>query len=66
MMSKVICIDETSFGLTLNKVYDVVSEDDEYYEVIDDDNRNDIYYKNRFKLLGDLRLERINEILEDE
>ena len=65
-MNKAICIDAQVYGLTLNKIYDVVSEDDKYYEVIDDDNRSVIYYKRRFKLLGDLRLERINEILDDE
>jgi len=65
-MNKIICIDATAFGLTLNKVYDIVSEDDKYYEVIDDDNRSIIYYKRRFKLLSNFRNERINEILNDE
>ena len=69
---KVVCINDTSYGkkisnLTLNKVYDVI-EDLSYiyvYKVIDDKGCVGLFFKERFELLHNRRMEKIINILEE-
>ena len=49
-------------GLTLNKKYEVVSEDDRYFEIINDDGFNCSYRKIRFESLDKLRESKLNEL----
>ncbi len=67
---QVICIDNGSNGygsgrgLTLNKVYDVIDDNWTHsYLIIDDKGDKTQYIIQRFKLLSEVREEKINEIL---
>ena len=38
-------------SLTLNKVYDVVEQDDEYYRIVDDTDEDYLYPKSMFEVI---------------
>lgn len=72
----IICVDNCSYSrssstdLTLNKVYTViniekgpVSRDNYYVTIIDDDNVECSYVDTRFKLLSEIREEKLNILL---
>ena len=51
---KVKCMDNLTCALTMRKIYDVISEDNHYYEIINDLNITQEYSKERFeKVTGD-------------
>lgn len=43
--------DGDMISLTLNKIYDVIEEDDEYYRIIDDTDEDYLYPKVMFALV---------------
>ena len=38
-------------SLTLNKIYDVVEQDDEYYRIVDDTDEDYLYPKSMFEVI---------------
>ena len=67
---KVVCIDNKNYEkeLTLNKTYieiDIfrVFNDDAFYFIINDNNIKNMYIKNRFKSLSEIRVEKIDKLL---
>lgn len=70
---KVVCIDNETSHLTLNKIYDVELMDYGYltddienkYKVIDDEGDRTWYYTDRFVLLEKFRTEQINKLLDE-
>lgn len=60
---KVVCIQDVENILTFGKIYDVVDSIDLWYYIKSDKGHLTPCHKDRFKLLSDIRNERINQIL---
>lgn len=66
---KVLCINNFvngtnifQVGISINKIYDVIEEDDSEYRIINDDIKNIWYLKSRFILLSEIREEKLNQL----
>jgi GTPase SAR1 family protein len=65
---KVVCIDNNGYErwLTLGKTYEVISDDGIFvYNIINDRDQDDWCNKKWFKLLSEIRNEKINKLLEE-
>lgn len=62
---KVVCIDNKKLEkyLTIGKIYDVIYDSDDYYHLINDNNRLWFYYMEDFKLLSEVRNKKIDKLL---
>ena len=66
---KIICINNIDSNicntntLTIGKTYVVIRITDNGYTIVDDTNTSRTYYQNRFRLLSELRDDKLNEIL---
>lgn len=64
---KIICINEDNWrGLIIDKVYDAIGYDDDWYVIIDANNIKCKYLKEWFKPLSEVRNEKINKIINNE
>ena len=65
---KVKCINSIIWYLTIGKIYDVIKIDsaDNYYWIINDSDRLFNYPKKHFKLLSEIRNEKIDKLLNDD
>jgi hypothetical protein len=61
-MKKLICISSDYKSLTKNKEYIIRGEKHNFYKIVNDDNEIDFYPKSQFKLLEDLREDKLNKI----
>jgi hypothetical protein len=68
---KVKCIDNTNpygvkyINITIGKIYNVFKKDPHYYWIMNDGNCDEISYpKKCFKLLSEIRNEKIDKLLE--
>lgn len=65
---KVVCVNnrnsytQINSNLTINKVYDVVGEDDDEYRIINNDLYPIWYSKSRFVLLSEVREEKFKQL----
>ena len=68
---KVKCINNKqgfwSTRIAIGKIYEVIGEDERRYTIINEKGNIDWFYpKDWFRLLSDIRNEKINKLLEDE
>ena len=72
---KVICIEKGSYKLTVGKIYETLYKfkagfdtkflhSTNYYLIIDDKLEEELYHKSNFRILSDVREEKINKILD--
>jgi hypothetical protein len=66
---KVICIRNINYGdeyrLTISKLYDVISEDNDRYLIKNDAIFESWYRKSYFKTLSEVRCVKINKLLDE-
>jgi hypothetical protein len=61
---KVVCINNYGcLNLTKDRIYDVIIFNDSWYLIINDDGDRLWYFKEQFKLLSEIRNEKINKLL---
>ena len=61
---KVVCINNYGcLNLTKDRIYDVIIFNDSWYLIINDDGNGLWYFKEQFKLLSEIRNEKINKLL---
>ena len=62
---KVVCINNSDgwHYLTKGKIYDIIKEDNYNYNIINNKGYNSWYPKSCFKLLSEIRNEKINKLL---
>ena len=65
MRVKYIDNDGLKYDLTIGKSYEVFNKTEYYYEVIDDNGIRGYYPKEWFKLLSELRNEKIERLLDE-
>jgi hypothetical protein len=61
---KVKCINSKFWYLTIGKMYDVINENDYFYEIVEDSGYSNWYHKEYFKPLSEIRNEKIDKLLE--
>ena len=61
---KVKCINSNGYWLTIDNIYDVIKDGYNYYLLRDNQNYKWWYPKEYFKLLSEVRNEKINKLLE--
>ena len=64
---KVVCIDDKDAGLrlTIDKIYDIIDIETDWYVIKDNFNVISRFYTIRFKSLSEIRNETIDKILEE-
>jgi hypothetical protein len=63
---KVKCIDSNGGWLTIGKIYEVLEIDEKasgFYWMMNNYGKRDWYFKDRFKPLSEIRIEKINKLL---
>lgn len=61
---KVVCINNYGcLNLTKDRIQDVIIFNDSWYLIINDDGDRLWYFKEQFKLLSEIRNEKINKLL---
>lgn len=60
---KVIYKQQTTSSLTENKVYDVITLTPDTYQILDDTGMKMLFSSSRFKLLSDVRAEKLKQLV---
>lgn len=70
---KIVCITnwiypvngEFIYPLTKDKIYEVMQDEDDFWYIINDYGRNDVYPKTNFKTISELRDDKLNILINE-